>query len=280
MSSRFEKTGYLNSNFKIFHLRDFNFTAIESHFHDFHKVLIFLNGDVTYQIEGRNYELHTNDIVFVPAGEVHKPTIHSQREYERIIIYISEDFLSNYSSAQTDLSLCLKRAHENQSHVLRVPAFGSSRLGQIVQELEHSLNSSEYANELYHQILFIEFMIQLNRAAIHDGIEYIHTHNSNQKIVEILNYLNLHLTDDISIDFLAETFYISRYHLMHSFKEETGYTIGNYLSTKRLLLAKEMIDSGLSIVMNAVSKTIRPSLAPTISTLVVPLANISLLKLR
>ena len=78
MSSRFEKTGYLNSNFKIFHLRDFNFTAIESHFHDFHKVLIFINGDVTYQIEGRNYELHTNDIVFVPAGEVHKPTIHSQ----------------------------------------------------------------------------------------------------------------------------------------------------------------------------------------------------------
>jgi AraC-like DNA-binding protein len=34
---------------------------------------------------------------------------------------------------------------------------------------------------------------------------------------------------------------------MHFFKSETGYTIGNYITEKRLLLAKNLVSSGSSI---------------------------------
>ena len=127
---------------------------------------------------------------------------------------------------------------------MRIPAFRTSKLGQIVRELEHSLDSKEYANELYHNLLFLDFMVQLNRNALHNSIEYLSNTSSNQKMIAIIDYLNEHLTEDISIDSLSETFFLSRYHLMHSFKEETGYTIGNYLSTKRLLLARDLILQG------------------------------------
>lgn len=242
--TEYEKTGYLDSDFKIFHLIDDNMAPIDFHYHDFHKILLLLKGNISYCIEGRTYKLKPNDIVFVPAGEVHRPILHDQSTYERIIIYISKGYLDHYCSDSYDLSLCLLEAHHKQSHVLRVPAFATTRLGQIVRELEHSLDSTEYANELYHKLLFLEFMIQLNRAALHDGIEYITNTSSNQKMIQLIDFLNEHLTEDLSIDFLAETFYISRYHLMHSFKEETGYTIGNYLTTKRLLLARDLIQQG------------------------------------
>ena len=87
-------------------------------------------------------------------------------------------------------------------------------------------------------------MVQLNRNALRNSIEYLSNTSSNQKMIAIIDYLNEHLTEDISIDSLSETFFLSRYHLMHSFKEETGYTIGNYLSTKRLLLARDLILQG------------------------------------
>lgn len=90
-------------------------------------------------------------------------------------------------------------------------------------------------------------MVQLNRAALSNRIEYLSTTASNHKMIHVIDYLNAHLTDDITIDFLAEHFYLSRYHLMHAFKEETGYTIGNYLTTKRLLLARDQIAQGESI---------------------------------
>lgn len=242
--NEYEKTGYLNSNFKIFHLVDKGMTPIGFHFHDFHKILLLMKGNVSYCVEGRTYDLQADDIVFVPAGEVHRPVLHDTAIYERIIIYISKDYLNTYRTDNYDLAQCLIEAHQKQSHVLRVPAFGTTKLGQIVRELEQSLDSNEYANELYHNLLFLEFMIQLNRVAIHDGIEYLSNSSSNKKMIDVIDYLNEHLTDDLSIHFLAETFYLSRYHLMHAFKEETGYTIGNYLSTKRLLLARDRIRQG------------------------------------
>ena len=242
--NEYEKTGYLNSNFKIFHLVDKGMTPIGFHFHDFHKILLLMKGNVSYCVEGRTYDLQADDIVFVPAGEVHRPVLHDTAIYERIIIYISKDYLNTYRTDNYDLAQCLIEAHQKQSHVLRVPAFGTTKLGQIVRELEQSLDSNEYANELYHNLLFLEFMIQLNRVAIPDGIEYLSNSSSNKKMIDVIDYLNEHLTDDLSIDFLAETFYLSRYHLMHAFKEETGYTIGNYLSTKRLLLARDRIRQG------------------------------------
>lgn len=245
--SDYEKTGYLDSDFRIFHLKDCKTKEIDFHFHDFHKILIFQKGNASYQVEGRTYELRPNDIVFVLAGEVHRPILHSNDSYERIIIYISQHFLDQYKEENADLSLCLRQAHENNSHVLRIPAFENSHLGHVVHQLVQSFQSDEFANELYHHILFLEFMIQLNRATLRNGVEYIPTSSSNQKILSIIHFLNEHLTDDINIDKLANTFFVNRYYLMHTFKEETGYSIGNYLSTKRLLLARDLISQGVPI---------------------------------
>ena len=240
----YKKVGYLTSDFKMFHLKDESMRTFHYHYHDFHKILILLNGDVTYCIEGRSYDLQKNDIVLVNAGEVHKPVIHSDRPYERIIIYVSPDFLDQYSEADNDLQLCFRKASEEQSHVLRVESFSGNRLGRLTAELDLSLTDSDYAHELHHRLLFLEFLIQLNRAALHNKIEYIETSAANDKILSVLHYLNEHLTEPLSIDDIAARFYLSRYYLMHTFKEETGYSIGNYLSTKRLLLARELILSG------------------------------------
>ena len=218
MDSNYTKAGYLTEPFKIFHLRDEHKLNIDFHYHDFHKILIHLHGNVSYCIEGRSYELKEHDIVLVNAGEVHKPILNDDSIYERIIIYVSQQLIDDYVSKGYDLACCFKQAYANQ-----------------------------YANELYQKLLFLEFLIQLNRITLHGGIEYINTFSSNKKIVEILDFLNKNLTNRISIDELADKFYMSRYHLMHTFKEETGCTIGSYITTKRLLLARDMIRDGSSV---------------------------------
>ena len=82
----YKKVGYLTTSFKMFHLKDTSRREFHYHYHDFHKILILLGGDVTYCIEGRTYQLAPGDIVLVNAGEVHKPEIHSDLPYERIIL--------------------------------------------------------------------------------------------------------------------------------------------------------------------------------------------------
>ena len=241
------KKGYLYDNFKIFHLTDSNLGEIDFHYHDFHKVLIHLSGNTSYSIEGQNFDLESGDIVFVNAGEVHRPIFHDNSTYERIIIYISRDFLAEYSQADNDLSYCFRNAMENDSHVLRLRSFKNSPVASSVSKLINNLGKDSYANELLMQVLFLEFMIALNRAALSDEVEYISTNYAGSKIGLIIQYINENLKTDLSVDTIAAKFYLSRYYLMHSFKDETGYTIGNYITIKRLALAQALIDDGKSI---------------------------------
>ncbi len=246
--TEYSKKGYLYSNFKIFHLSDSNLGEIDFHYHDFHKILIHLSGNTSYSIEGQTFDLQADDIVFVNAGEVHRPIFHDNSTYERIIIYISKEFLAEYSHADNDLSYCFINAMENNSHVLRLRSFKNSRVASSINKLINNLGADAYANELFMQVLFLEFMIELNRAAISDEVEYLSTSYSGSKINCVIQYINEHLSEDLSVDSIATQFFLSRYYLMHTFKEETGYTIGNYITMKRLSAAQALIDSGTPIV--------------------------------
>ncbi len=243
----FEKAGYLNHDFKIFHLLDRQRKEFDFHYHDFNKIIIFISGNINYTIEGKSYELQPYDILLVNAGEIHRPSVLDNSAYERIIIYVSPHFLNTFSEEEYDLNYCFNRAKQEHSNVLRIHSMEKSKLYQVCQELEHSFTDQAFGKELYQKILFLEFMIQLNRTAILNHINYLDSAKDNTKLVQILDYINEHLGEEISIDSLSARFYLSRYYLMHFFKEETGYTIGNYITEKRLLLAKNLVQNGCSI---------------------------------
>lgn len=54
-----EKTGYLNEQFRLFHLKDQTRKEFSYHYHDFHKVVIFISGKAAYHIEGKAYQSET-----------------------------------------------------------------------------------------------------------------------------------------------------------------------------------------------------------------------------
>ncbi len=240
----YEKRGYLNSEFLLFHLTDKESGEIKTHYHDFDKITIFLKGRVSYMIEGRTYELKPYDIVLVKHNDMHRLTVDNSKVYDRIIVYISPNFMNAYRTDTYDLNFCFQKAQEEHSNVLRIPSLEKSSLFGSIVRLEKSFSDKGYAAELYRQVLFLEFMIHLNRAALKNRLEFIDTEHIS-KVAGILQYINDNLTDDLNIDRIADTFFVSKYYMMRQFKQETGYTLGNYISRKRLLLAKELILSGI-----------------------------------
>ena len=117
---KYEKTGYLHHDFKIFHLTDHEMSTYDFHYHDFHKLLFFLSGNVTYCIEGKSYQLTPGDLVLVRAGEVHRPVIHDTTPYERMIIYVSPDFAVASSDKMVSLNQCFLPDAAMPSNVLHL----------------------------------------------------------------------------------------------------------------------------------------------------------------
>lgn len=249
----YNKRGYLNSDFKMFHLTDQISTEFEFHYHEFHKITIFISGNVQYFIEGKTYSLEPYDIVLVNRNDIHRVQVDSSVPYERIIVYISPGFMEAYRTDHYDLSYCFEKAKKEHSNVLRIHALEKSSLFKVTNRLERSFSDTEYAGDLYRQILFLEFMIHLNRAALKNRAEFLDTNLYNPKIVNLIQYINQHLTDSLTMDDLSARVYLSKYYMMRLFKAETGYTIGNYITYRRLLLARSLILKGVPITQACLS---------------------------
>lgn len=63
----------------------------------------------------------------------------------------------------------------------------------------------------------------------------------SDKLKTILHYLDDHYTENISLDQLAEQFFISKYYLSREFKKEFGTTIIQYVLAKKINNAKELL---------------------------------------
>ena len=242
----YQKTGYLTENFRYFHLQTTSRQDFHYHYHEFYKILFFLKGDVIYHIEGRAFHLLPGDIILIPAEEIHCPQLQSDTCYERQILYLSSTFLKSFQNS--DLSLCFTNARKRQSYVMRIPSFYQKHIWDILLCLEDEIKeNSLYAGKLYQETLVSQLLILLNRAALNQQSIYPDNTCQNEKILLILDYINKHLSDNLTIDSLSERFFISRYHLMHLFKASTGYTVGNYITIKRLFFAKALIQSGTPV---------------------------------
>lgn len=243
----YEKKGYLSSDFKLFHLSDDRIQDFEFHYHDFDKIIIFIKGHVTYRIEGCAYELKPYDMVLVSHNDIHKPDIDPDSTYERMIVYLSPDFLRSYHTEEYDLSDCFQKSRELKSHVLRIHSMEKSSLFSTLTKLEYACTHEDYAKDLYCQVVFLEFIIQLNRACLKNRVTYLSPATSDRRIQTVMDYVNSHLTDSLTIASISASCYISRYHLMHLFKKETGCTIGSYITEKRLLMARDLLRNGMAV---------------------------------
>ncbi len=243
------KHGYLNSNFKLFHLKDKKAQSFEFHYHDFNKIIIFISGKVTYHIEGKSYELKPWDILLVNNHEIHKPVIDSSEVYERIIIWVNSKFIELHNSIDCNLLTCFKRATEKRFNLVRLDSTLQINLKSIIYSLESSANSNEFGSKLLSNSLFIQLIIYLNRIHIENMYENDPSLSKyDEQICEILEYINNNLHNNLSVGEISKKFYISNYHLMHKFKKETGYTVYNYILQKKLIAAKDLIKCGNPIV--------------------------------
>lgn len=241
-----EKTGYLNEQFRLFHLKDHTRKEFSYHYHDFHKVVIFISGKAAYHIEGKAYQLKPWDILLVNRHAIHRPEIDSSVPYERFILWIQNDI------PWQELLKCFQKANDRSYNLVRLNSALQEKMKDILFELENSAKSDEYGREILTQSLFLQFMVYLNRIFLEK--QYIFDKKSytfDSQIASILQYINHNLKEDLSVETLSARYYVSKYHLMRKFKQETGYTLHNYIVNKRLLMARTLISNGMPVTKAA-----------------------------
>lgn len=115
--------------------------------------------------------------------------------------------------------------------------------------LLHDLEQAQHSRDFGHQVLartyFLQLLVFLNRqlraASGHTPGAVL----QDPKIQQVLDYINAHLSADLSAAALSQVVYLSRYHLMRRFKAVTGQTLHQYVVQKRLIRAVEQLQAGV-----------------------------------
>ena len=242
MSEKYAKKGYLLEDFRLFHLKDKGETKVDYHYHEFYKLLFFISGKGGYFVEGKRYALTPGDIILIDKQCVHRPEFEPGVPCERIILYISPEFLLRESSSTCQLADCFSKEYD---HVLRPNEKIRKALFSIVLNIEQELSSNKYGREIVGTGMLLRLLVEIARSIFKKEVQKpAPMLPKSKRMLDIMRYLDAHLTEDINIDTLAEKFYISRFHMMRRFREETGTTIHSYISDHRLMLARDLINQG------------------------------------
>lgn len=246
------KRGYLNEDYRLFHLRDSQPLRLDYHYHEFDKLVLQLGGHVTYSIEGKSYLLQPMDILLVSRNLIHLPVVDPGQPYERMVLWINRDFLARFSTPHANLANCFSLTAQREFHLYRPRGEDRNRYRDLFGRLWEASREEAFAAPLLADTCALQLMIALNRDMLTAPTEMAAvSYRFDPKMEEVTHFIRDHLGEELTIERLSGAFFLSRYYLMHRFKEITGYTVHQYTVQKRLLRAGELIREGVPVMKAA-----------------------------
>lgn len=213
------------------------------HTHDMLEMYYFLSGDCTYLIEGTPYRLKPHDLIFKRPLEAHKLIVNSSdTPYERIGITIP---IHLFDSLGDDVRLfdAMMQRPLGTNNRFTADDFGNSLYVDIMTQIAQRGETMTRAEFLSHIFLILtdadRVLKQKNSAPKHDS-------RVTSVGIQLIEYINEHLYTDITMKEVSDKFFLSYSQINRIFKQNTGSTAVRYITSKRLLTARDRIRHGVA----------------------------------
>lgn len=188
---------------------------------------IVLSGQGTVTMENTTYDLQAGDHVFLDCRRPYSHESSDEDPWELLWVHFYGNAMEGY------YEYFIKHQRPHIFHP-PTPSPFPSLIEQILElEQMRSGNRELLENDLLHRLVTSLLTCQVS----HDPPE----NSSLQKLQEIRHYLDEHYTEKITLDELANRFYISKYHMSREFKKTFGTTLVSYITAQRITKAKELL---------------------------------------
>ena len=208
------------------------------HIHnDSHEIYCFLSGDASYSVEGNHYHLEHGDLMLMRKGEVHHLMLKSNVRYERMVVNFDISSPSDLDPSGKLLAAFNERSLGKFNHY-RASLFPDN---QWLYYLNKICSYEDPQQKLCYLLPLLNDL-----ADCFHTVKSSDSHSEKDRAASVIKYINHHLRDDLSLDALSAHFYLSKTHLNRIFKQSTGTTVWEYITVKRLFMARELISAGES----------------------------------
>ncbi len=215
------------------------------HHHDFYEINLFWAGNMDYGIESRIYHLTPGDLLLIGPNELHQPLTEPEAEsMERQVLWIEKSFLERSPEYGVDLTACFNTGALEHTNCLRFEDNVVQRIARLMEQITTENNSEEYGSSMMADAALLQILIYINRLAQRSTQPAERTDRSSSLVSKVLGYINDHYAEELTLDALANRFFISKYHLSREFGRITGTSVHRYIIQKRLVIAKQLLSEG------------------------------------
>lgn len=215
---------------------------VNLHSHNYYEIIYCHRcADVEYLIGADRYRLQKGDIIYVPPGTSHRPILpeNMQEPYERSVLWISREFMETIHRMFPDEAV----SRQDFSLPIRTGGTRWEFLGDLfragVQEAEEKRpgwDAAVLGNTL-------TILANIKRAFMERTAGTMRA-ETPELPDRIMDYIEHHYAEAVSVDDLARKFYVSSSTVSHLFKQKMGVSLYRYITQRRLIAAKALIREG------------------------------------
>lgn len=208
------------------------------HYHNGYELIFITSGISDFYINSKNIVAKEGTIIFINNLEKHKMQPKTL-PYSRYMIIIDSDFLDTFIEENILLSIFKIRKDSF------IPNFKIKEKDIIIilNILDKLLKISEKKQEFWET----EFMHTFSNLLIFIYRNYkeffplTNYSKSYKQILEVQSFIDKNFQEDITLELIANKFYINKYYLAHTFKEVIGFSIKQYIILKRISFSKNLL---------------------------------------
>ena len=241
----FEDRQYMNSNdFEIFYYNDKKLLNFGVHKHDNYEIYLYLSGDIQYQVDGKEINLQKGDFFIIPPNVEHGPVkINEETNYKRFVIWLKKDFIESLSKIIPEISYTFNYIEKNKKYNYTMEYIHFNELfGSLLAIWREHTDNNPFKNSMEISLLST-FLIKVNRL-IYDYANPIHSQTNTELYTLIFDYINRNITENLTLENIANQFYTSKYHISHMFKENLGISPYQYITKLKLDNCRNAIAAG------------------------------------
>ena len=218
-----------------------------SHYHDHYEIYCYLGDSMTYFLEDRPWKLTYGDIILVDRYVYHRTFYYRENSHERINVSFQPQLLRSIGDS---------RLSERLGDLFKKPVLQGTdaktklKLKDNLLRLCEAYSENSSASILRATYILYEFLLSLldlsDRFA--DSSAMAELNVAERRISEIVRCINACYNEKLTLNSLAERFFLNRYYLCHSFRKVTGMGVTEFINRKRLSEAEMLLKySDLSI---------------------------------
>ena len=212
------------------------------HDHPTYELHYFVRGSAQWLVEGVEYPCEPHTMTIFPPNVFHGIRIYDEQPYERFTLHFTADNISLERRAV--LSRMLPRAEKTGGIPCLMKNMEETALHALLLELDALASHDEQTREKLTPV-FLEALISTIALAASPEIPAAESASMTPAQETIIAYLNRHFNEPITLDDLAERFFISKHHLNRSFRKATGTTVRDYLISKRVTYVQQLLINGV-----------------------------------